>query len=304
MILASAAMESGKFRKRSISGISSKTAAPLFVDRIDALAEVDGRRNLNIFGYVDEDGDGEIGYESTHFLSTTWHYRTYGMATLPGISVDNNGNIAIIFNVMSEVRINQENDFYFRSAWVTCKDSQNNWWLDENGINLAEDFVHEYEEQYASTASAKAYNGTFWVMYSGDDAQGLYLDISETYPNSNGGGLTENYIYAIKVVPAFPGWDGIEEQEVINPMTATRVYPNPATDVLNIEVNASQASEMSINVFNLMGQKVMEKNVTLSTGINTPSISTSDLTSGIYFVTVKANGFENTMKFIVKYVSL
>jgi hypothetical protein len=78
------------------------------------------------------------------------------------------------------------------------------------------------------------------------------------------------------------------------------VYPNPATDVLNIEVNASQASEMSINVYNIMGQNVMSKNVNINTGMNTRSISTSELNSGIYFVTVKANGFENTMKFIVK----
>ncbi|MBR5910797.1 MAG: T9SS type A sorting domain-containing protein, partial [Bacteroidales bacterium] len=78
------------------------------------------------------------------------------------------------------------------------------------------------------------------------------------------------------------------------------VYPNPATSVLNIEVNASQSSDMNIAVFNITGQKVMEKNVNLHAGINTPSISTTDLSSGIYFVTVKANGFENTMKFIVK----
>ena len=38
----------------------------------------------------------------------------------------------------------------------------------------------------------------------------------------------------------------------------------------------------------------------ITTGMNTRSISTSELNSGIYFVTVKANGFENTMKFIVK----
>jgi hypothetical protein len=57
---------------------------------------------------------------------------------------------------------------------------------------------------------------------------------------------------------------------------------------------------MSVSVFNLMGQKVMEQQVNLNTGINTTNISTSDLSSGIYFVTVKANGFENTMKFVVK----
>ncbi|MBR5726464.1 MAG: T9SS type A sorting domain-containing protein, partial [Muribaculaceae bacterium] len=33
---------------------------------------------------------------------------------------------------------------------------------------------------------------------------------------------------------------------------------------------------------------------------NTKNINVSELNSGIYFLTVKANGFENTMKFIVK----
>jgi hypothetical protein len=134
-------------------------------------------------------------------------------------------------------------------------------------------------------------------MYSGDENQGLYLDISDTYPNSNGGVLTENYQYACLIRPETLS---VNEQEAVNPMTTTRVYPNPATDVLNIEVNASQASEMSINVYNIMGQNVMSKTASINTGINRPSISTSELSSGIYFVTVKANGFENTMKFIVK----
>ena len=269
----------------------------LHPDRIEELAELgNNQANLPLFGYVDEDGNGELDYDNV--TGANWHYRSLGLATMPGISVDEFGNVAIIYSVWSESRVSDETGFSFRSAYVTCKDSQGQWF--DDAINLAEDFMHQYEEQYPCTASAIGQHGSFWTLYSGDDAQGLYLDISDTYPNSNGGQLTENYIYAVKITPAFPGWDGVDEQEAVNPMTTSRVYPNPATDVLNIEVNASQASEMSITVFNLMGQKVMDKNVTLNTGINTPSISTSSLTSGIYFVTVKANGFENTMKFIVK----
>jgi len=169
--------------------------------------------------------------------------------------------------------------------------------VDENGINLAEDFMHELDEQYPCVAATHGYNGTFWVMYSADDQQGLYLDISDDYPNSNGGDLTENYQYACFIRPESLG---INEQEAINPVNSTRLYPNPATDVLNIEVSASQASEMSINVYNIMGQMVMSQNTNISTGMNTRSINTSELSSGIYFMTVKANGFENTMKFIVR----
>ena len=269
----------------------------LMPERIMELSEADGNEgNLRVFGLIDEDGDGYYGsYENS--TGASWHYRSLGCATLPGVSVDDKGNVAIIYNVWSEVRVNAETNFSYRSAYVTLKDCGGQWF--DDAINLSEDFIHNYDEVYSTTASPVAYDGTFWMIYFADDMQGLYLDKSDTYPSSNGGDITENYLYAVKVVPQFQGW-GVEEHEAVNPMTATRVYPNPATDVLNIEVNASQNSEMNISVYNIMGQNVMSQNVNVTTGMNVRSISTSELNSGIYFVTVKANGFENTMKFIVK----
>ena len=273
-------------------------AYTLINERIDALAEADGRQHLNYFGVVDEDMDGTYNIDwSANINNSDWSYRSLGTSTMPSISVDNLGNVAIIFSSLSESRVNFGNSCNYRSAYVTLKDVDGTWYADESGINLAEDFVHEYEEQYPCVAANHGYNGSFWVMYSGDENQGLYLDISDSHPSSNGGVLTENYQYACLIRPET---FGINEQEAVNPMTSTRVYPNPTTDVLNIEVNASQASEMSISVYNIMGQNVMNKTVNINTGINRPSISTAELNSGIYFVTVKANGFENTMKFIVK----
>ena len=267
----------------------------LYMDRIDELAEADGRQNLNLFGYVDENGNGEIDYENV--TGATWHYRSLGLATMPSISVDNLGDICIAFSVWSENRVCQATSFSYRSVYVAYKDFAGEWMVDEDGINMAEDFMHELDEQYPCVAATHGYNGTFWIMYSADDQQGLYLDINDTYPNSNGGELTENYMYACLIRPESLS---VNEQEAINPVNTTRLYPNPATDVLNIEVSASQASEMTISVYNIMGQMVMSQNTNISTGMNTRSISTSELSSGIYFMTVKANGFENTMKFIVR----
>ena len=268
----------------------------LIPDRIDELAQAgNNQNNLCVFGYVDENGNGQMDYENV--VGATWHYRTYGLATTPGISVDELGDLCIVYSVWSETRVSDETSFSYRSAYVAYKDFAGEWVLDENGINLCQDFTHYYDEAYPCVAATHGHNGSFWVMYSADDAQGLYLDISDTYPNSNGGVLTENFQYACLVRPEGLS---INENEAINPMTTTRVYPNPATDVLNIEVNASQASEMSISVYNIMGQNVMNQNVNITTGMNTKPINISELNSGIYFVTVKANGFENTMKFIVK----
>ena len=269
----------------------------LHPDRIDELSALgDNQANLHIFGYVDENGNGQIDYDNV--IGATWHYRSLGLCTMPAVSVDDMGNVVVVYSVWSETRVSAATNFSYRSAYVTLRDNTGTWFDDE--INLIDSFVHEYEEQYPTWAATNAYNGEFWVAYSGDENQGLYLDISDTYPDSNLGVLTENYIYAVKIIPeVLQGWD-VEEKVAVNPMTSARVYPNPATDVLNIEVNASQSSFMNISVFNIMGQKVMEDNVNINTGINRPSINTSNLESGIYFVTVKANGFENTMKFIVK----
>lgn len=259
--------------------------------RIDTLCAVDGHNNLHYFGYIPEEGS----YENV--IGATWHYRTLGLATMPGISVDDKGNIAIIYSVWSKERVCVGTEFSYRSAYVTVRDYTGEWF--DDAINLSEDFIHSYDEAYSITASPKAYDGSFWMMYSADDAQGLYLDKNDNYPDSNGGQLTDNYIYVVKVTPAMEGW-GVEEAEAVNPMTAVTVYPNPVVDKLNIRVNASQASTMSINVYNIMGQKVMEDNANIITGDNCTTLNTSSLSSGIYFVTVKANGFENTLKFIVK----
>ena len=273
-------------------------AYTLINERIDAMAEVDGHQHLHYFGVVDENFNNELDYDvSANINNSDWSYRSIGLSTMPAISVDNLGDIAIAFSTWSELRVNGVNSCNFRGIYVTLKDCDGTWYSDEYGINLAEDFSHELEEQYPCVAATNGYNGQFWIMYSGDENQGLYLDISDSHPNSNGGVLTENYQYACLIRPESLS---INEQEAINPVNSTRLYPNPTTDVLNIEVNASQASEMSINVYNIMGQMVMSQNTNISTGMNTRSISTSELSSGIYFLTVKANGFENTMKFIVK----
>ena len=276
------------------NGISNTLNAERIWDMAETLG--DNYRNLYVISAPDENGDGEVDFTDA-WDNTNYHYRSHCITTMPGVSIDEQGNMIIVYSTLAETRINADANHHYRSAYVTAKDYTGTWF--ENAINLSEDFMHEYDEVYSTTAAFNGSHNAFWVMYSADANIGLYMDYTSGENNNNMGELTENYIYAVKVMPDMEGW-GVEEQEAVNPMTATRVYPNPASDVLNIEVNASQASEMSISVYNIMGQNVMNQNVNITTGVNTRSINTSELNSGIYFVTVKANGFENTMKFIVK----
>ena len=62
-------------------------------------------------------------------------------------------------------------------------------------------------------------------------------------------------------------------------------------------VNSAMNTEATITIFNLVGQAVKQFNKDLKLGENAISL---DLTSGIYFCNINANGFSKTVKFIVK----
>lgn len=73
--------------------------------------------------------------------------------------------------------------------------------------------------------------------------------------------------------------------------TSLKVYPNPVNDVLNL----SYSSEISsVEVFNMLGQKVLAKDLNASQG----QINISSLNSGNYFVKVTSEGQSKTIKIV------
>lgn len=70
-----------------------------------------------------------------------------------------------------------------------------------------------------------------------------------------------------------------------------RVYPNPVQDILTIEVPQTH-SETSVELYNLLGQKIMEYNPVN----NTEHIDVSGLAQGVYLLTIRQNGINKTVK--------
>ena len=254
-----------------------------------------------------------IGFVNPEYTSTwdnnMYYYNDYysyfmGCSALPAICVDESGTVAIAYSCPDPSREPSGTNNYYRAVFVSYVEAPYTIgdyyqeWTEEKGCFLYNedylqgDFMHMMEECVALSSIQNTTDLEFWVSYQGDELCGFAVGNTATQ-----GDYTDNIVWAMKVVPNYEG-AGIEE--AVNPLTNVRVYPNPVQDVLNIEVNASQASEMSIAIYNITGQKVMETSTTISTGINAPAVNVSNLNSGIYFATVKANGFENTVKFIVK----
>lgn len=240
------------------------------------------------------DWDNDKFYHESEYVS-----KFYGASGHPAISCDPAGNLAVAFSSPDITRdyIGTSGTYYYRSIYMSVKLADENYWHQIEDC-LTDDEVNVMHMQTEGTFTVAVPNtnrvGEFWFGYQDDNMVGFYWGSNASQTEAS-----ENYITVVKVNPEIIPV-GVQETEAVNPMTTTRVYPTPTTGILNIEVNASQNSDVNISVFNIMGQKVSEQNTTVNAGINTTTINTESLSSGIYFVTVKANGFENTMKFVVE----
>jgi PKD repeat protein len=115
-----------------------------------------------------------------------------------------------------------------------------------------------------------------------------YINLTETSSATCDGVATE---LIVNVDPV-----GIEESF----MNDISLYPNPAGEVLNIELYAEKESAVNIHVLNQIGQVVINRSENLSTGNNKFTLNTSDLQNGYY--TMKMIATDGTIiqeKFII-----
>ncbi len=84
-------------------------------------------------------------------------------------------------------------------------------------------------------------------------------------------------------------------------LSSLSLAPNPANDQVNFMVNLNEAKEVSVALYNSVGQKIeVPYNTTGIIGENKISISVAELPEGIYFATVSLDGTEvSSQKFVV-----
>jgi ligand-binding sensor domain-containing protein len=77
-------------------------------------------------------------------------------------------------------------------------------------------------------------------------------------------------------------------------------YPNPFNPVTNLEFGISNSGFVSLKVYNIIGKEVATVvNENLNPGTYMYRFDASELSSGIYFYTLKTNGFSKTKRMIL-----
>ncbi len=78
-----------------------------------------------------------------------------------------------------------------------------------------------------------------------------------------------------------------------------KVYPNPASDVLNVSFEGNN-SDYVITLTDLQGRTVSTMNISNASGLQTATFSTSDIAKGSYLINVYSNGVKTSKNVIIK----
>ena len=78
------------------------------------------------------------------------------------------------------------------------------------------------------------------------------------------------------------------------------MYPNPATNYVNVEVTADDAQEFSAKVVNMMGKTVYTDVFGHNGGTELYQIPVNDLAKGVYFLHLNSSNGSHVQKFVVE----
>lgn len=78
------------------------------------------------------------------------------------------------------------------------------------------------------------------------------------------------------------------------------VYPVPAGTVLNIGIEGIRPHTSTINVVNVLGQVVLQRDIVIASGLQTYSLDVSSLEKGLYFIELQHAGEKLVKKIIVE----
>ncbi len=150
------------------------------------------------------------------------------------------------------------------------------------------------------------YNFDFKNMNNFD--AGVSVSLFDRYTNTTTD-VRKNTKYTFEMGPGTNQWGknrfelilngkattGVNENKNNVAATQLLVYPNPATDVLNISISNISFKNSNLSIYDVTGKQIMTTNMS----DNTAQINIDGLKNGVYFLNINnKNGYDKTVKFV------
>jgi hypothetical protein len=179
------------------------------------------------------------------------------------------------------------------------------------GCTTSNSKSYEVGTDAAETAEVIYYNGQFVCLkndnaayqWGYDNANTLLStsitgEIDQSYSNGNPD-FNDNHYWCMTTK------NGCQQKSYYNAPTGVtelngglvdmKVYPNPATQIVNVEINSAVVGELSVEVLNMLGQKI----ATQAVNNHKAALSVSELPAGAYLVDCYRDGVKiATTRFI------
>ena len=103
--------------------------------------------------------------------------------------------------------------------------------------------------------------------------------------------------YVIQIGPV-----GIDNYELTNnSLKLKKAFPNPSNQRSNIQYETIKSENVSFEITNLLGELILNKNVSSKIGLNSILVNTSDLSNGVYLYSISNGKTRSTKRLIVKH---
>lgn len=176
------------------------------------------------------------------------------------------------------------------------------------GYFMASDGETNYQPRaWARRKSTAAYLEPWAITFGGND--GTFLDDQSTqagmFPSEGATINVDSVRFAeqrdghVGALPVYMSVFPVSVQNVTNNATDINLYPNPATDVLNVSLNLQdEAKSVTYIVMDASGRRVSEVN-RKNIKNDTYQIATADLSAGNYFLVIGVDDKANMRQFTI-----
>ena len=266
-----------------------------------------------IAGALDRDGSGQLEIttqtvnsvdENDQFPDASWlgvsRYNSNGISTFPSVSIDNNGDMFLVYSAPSEHAVHWQNTNY-RDVLVTYSDDDGATWADPQNITQS-DFT---EDVFASVAEQA--NGTLHLVWQRDDIPGTNLQNNNpaqgNHPAVNNyimyGAIPTSEIKSGNIGPHTTGKEELDRAAEI--FFVSQSYPNPNNGSAQTTIFLLNGAELTLEITNMYGQVINSGSLGFyNAGNHKIELDAENLSPGMYFYTISSGEHSMTRKMQVQ----
>jgi len=108
--------------------------------------------------------------------------------------------------------------------------------------------------------------------------------------------MNADYFGRIKLVPEISTGVAEEQTAGVNPV---KVYPNPSSSIVNLQIDDPSNGEIAIKLFNILGQEVFRISDIKTSRLFNKTIFLNSLSTGIYFLQTQIGNITSAKKLII-----